>query len=420
MRKLVYAIAAAAWLLPGARVHADEALPQALNLESRLLALEDELAATRAQLAAQQRLLQAGAAQAQGGSGAALDGFFESLEIGGHVTGSYLYNFNEPDSNSFSQVLCQFNCNHNEFSIDAVKLEIGKEAASPGEAGFQIDLLYGQNADIFRALSPDGSASDLATGAGDVALFVQEAYVAYNWNDITLQLGKWETLLGWELIDSHLNYNVSHGILFTWAIPLFHTGALASGQVSEEIGWAVGVANGFNNSIDDNDQKGVLGQLSYGSGSVFTSVQAFVGHETTGGDGDTLRIVDWVLQITPSDDLDSWLNVDWGEVDNAGDDDWWGISGGFNYNLTDRASLALRGEYFEDDGDFRFGFGVRETEAWSATATFGYQLSSNLKARLELRHDDLDTSPSTDPFPDGAGAEDDTDYAIFEMVYVFD
>ena len=93
-----------------------------------------------------------------------------------------------------------------------------------------------------------------------------------------LKLGQWETLLGYEVIDSVANRNVTHGLLFTYAIPLVHTGLQASGKIGgsdSAFGWAAGYVNGWNNPIDTNDNKGVLGQLSYSSGVFSTALNGY-------------------------------------------------------------------------------------------------------------------------------------------------
>jgi hypothetical protein len=430
-------------------------------LEARVMALEDKLAASEATIAEQRELI---AAQTPSvGEGNALDSFLSGLEFGGYVAGSYLYNFNNPDVNAASQALCQFNCDHNQFTLDAVKLELGKPASEPGTAGFQIDLLFGEDASIFNSLTPDStgrfttttvdsggdtvSFSFLVHEPSDSDIFVQEAYASYNWRGVELRLGKWETLLGNEVIDHHKNYNVTHGILFTWAIPLFHTGVLAGGTLGESFGWKVGVTNGFNNSVDEGDNKGVLGQLTFASGPISTALSTYIGtpggfaHTRANGnvveDDDTMsQIYDLVLHYIPIDPLDTWVNVDYGRTDFSSDNvlsggrgeaSWFGVATGFNYNLTERLNFAMRGEWFLDDNASRLGglfsVPVEDVTAISGTATLGYKLTDNLKARLELRHDMVDPDPDANLFTkhdEGLADEDQATYGIFELSYVFD
>jgi hypothetical protein len=447
-------------------------------LEQRLQALEDKLAERDAVIDQQRELLEQRAAPAVGqGSEAAsdLDQFLREVDVGGFVTASYVYNFNDPTQNGpgqngdgatvapAPQRLCQFNCGHNEFTLDAAMLSLGKAASEPGEAGFQLDMLVGQNASILRSLSFDRNRGSTAfttgrdfSGTSDFDMFIQEGYVSYNLRGTTLKFGKFETLMGYEVLDSYKNPNVTHGLLFTWVIPLFHTGLLASGSLGSDdlqFGWAAGVTNGFNNSTDSSDNKGVIGQLSMTSGPFFGSLSTYHGTLeeqvalTSGpnagalhGDNDPLtQIYDVVLQWKPRDQLKVWLNADYGHTDrnsfSIGSASFYGASSGVAFDITEKLFMALRGEWFQDDNDSRFLFGptlagagrVDETTALSATATLGYRLTDHLVARLELRHDDLDTDArggvDPDVFPEDnnfAGSEEQATYGIFEVSYTFD
>ena len=124
-----------------------EAVSRMGALEQRMMALEDQLQSSEATVAAQRQLLN-NQAPAAVGEGNRLDNFLGGLEIGGYVNASYGYNFNDPDVNGGSQPLNQFNLNHNTFELDAVKLELGRPTDGAGTAGFQVDMLYGENNNI--------------------------------------------------------------------------------------------------------------------------------------------------------------------------------------------------------------------------------------------------------------------------------
>ena len=438
-------------------------------MDDRMRVLEDQLEASQATIEAQQEIMEAHGVNADVAQGTQLDEFLNSLEWGGHVQSTYAYNFNNPDAQAGSQALNQFNLNHNSFQLDAVKIELGKSADEPGSAGFQIDLLWGENAAIL------GTA---AVGASDDFSHVQEAYVSYNWENIVLQAGKYETLLGYEVIDSPDNFNVTQGILFTWAIPLTHTGVLASGNFTEEIGWAFGVNNGFNNTVDTNDDKGAVGQLSYDSGSFFTSLSAYYSADgvATAGNTATVRalgtglgtngqvnnhdstwILDLILQLVPQEGTTLWLNADYGETEDvlfpAGHNNskagtgrtedavWYGASVGAHHQISEKLDCAIRGEYFRDEEGVKLPVQDEDAEVWSLTGTLGYQLTRNLKTRIEGRYDRVNSdgpnsSAFNEIFPDGGraglltsvspptpatgGGSDDELYAIWEIVYEFD
>ena len=455
-RKAAAAAGLAALLAVPAAARADDGA-RISALEDRLRALEDRLSASQQVIASQDALLRTQAAVASAADSAAeggrLDGFLESLEIGGYVAGSYVYSFNDPDVNTFTNTLCQFNCNHNEFSFDAAKLELGRSPQGAGSTGFQLDLLFGQNAAILRALVPPADSPTPFSTASDTDLFVQQAFVSYNLNDVVLKLGKFETLLGYELLDTNANATVTHGILFTYAIPLFHTGLLASGSFNENLNWSAGLVNGFNNSRDQGDNKGLLAQLAWASGPVFLSASSYVG--TLGetrtrvsdgavvGDDDAItQIYDLIARWSPNETLTLWVNADWGTTElgrdvpggiaSVGQDPTFsGVSTGATFDLTPKTDLTLRAEYMNDDEGSRFGglvpggnpLSLDEIDAYSFTLTLGYQLTPELKTRLELRRDIVDCDSLDCDLFFGSGTtkdEDTNDLGIVEVVYSFD
>ncbi len=440
-----------------------EALSRMEALESRMMALEDQLQSSQATVAAQRELLNHQATPAVG-EGSSMDGFLSGLEIGGHVTASYLYNFNNPDFPTGTQPLGQFNVNHNTFELDAVKLEIGRPTDGPGTAGFQFDMLMGANNHILCA---DGLGSP-----SDSGVCLQEAYLAYDYSGTELKFGKFETLLGYEVIDSPYNNHITHGTLFTFAIPLVHTGLLASGNVTEEIDWAAGIVNGFNLTTDTGDNKGVLGRLGWSRDNTSVGFNVYIGKDqlrvdtkaTTAGFigpggvaglvGDDRRerqIYDLTVEHSPNDDLTLWLNADLGREEGVdltsatclgggpgspcdSDGKWYGVAGGFNWSLSERTTLAMRGEWFHDNGASRlFGTGLlgaalpplrgSDTDLYSGTVTLGCALTNNLTTRLEFRHDRFDTDGSSTAgigFPDSGGTDDKQNLGVFEVSYTFD
>jgi hypothetical protein len=402
-------------------------------LEERLMALEDKLESSEATIQAQDKLLRQHSVPSVS-DGGGLDKFLSGLEVGGHVTSSYVYNFNNPDSSgaNTTQANYQFNQRHNTFTLDAVKLEVGKPTTGPGTAGFQFDLLFGENASLITGTSGG------TTNENDV--YLQEAYVAYNYEGVDLIFGKFETLLGAELIDSPYNANVTQGFLFFGAIPLVHTGILASGNLSEEVGWAFGLTNGFNNFNDNNEAKGALAQLSFEQGPLFASVQGYYGADTSSGtntgstgptSSDEQFIIDVVGTFQAADNLGFWVNLDYGRQEDAAtgtgarDSVWWGASVGTRYDVNDKMYLAVRGEYFADEEGVRFFGGTDDGELKSLTGTLGYQLTSNLLARAELRWDEIEGERNIgDILSNGTTATgDDQDsevFGVFEVSYTFD
>jgi hypothetical protein len=70
--------------------------------------------------------------------------------------------------------------------------------------------------------------------------------------------------------------------------------------------------------------------------------------------------------------------------------DWQAADGYIIYDLTDKAQLVARGEYFRDSDGTRTG--IRQTLG-AVTFTLNYKIASGLLGRLEYRHDESNASP---------------------------
>ncbi len=79
---------------------------------------------------------------------------------------------------------------------------------------------------------------------------------------VTLDFGKFDSIYGAEMAESHSNFNYTRGLVFWLTQPMFHTGLRAAVDVSPNF-WVTGlVANGWNNSLDNNLGKTLGLQLS--------------------------------------------------------------------------------------------------------------------------------------------------------------
>ena len=409
-------------------------------MEARINQLEDKLATSEATIQKQEEMLksQATPAVSAGSEPGELDAFFKTVQFNGYVAASYMYQFNNPNNPIFANAANQFNLDHNTFDLDGVKLEITRPASNPGDAGFTVDLLFGQNAGILS-----GNRFTQGTPSNS-NLYLQDMYVSYNWDNVLFKLGQWETLLGYEVIDSVANRNITQGLLFTYAIPLVHTGLQASGKIGgsdSPFGWAAGVANGWNNPTDTNDNKGLLGQLNYSSGPFTTALSTYWGADgNTGFSGQTVNsdnqavVLDWTGTLVANDLLTFWSNVDWGiqrnvnfvSGPNAGqtlDATWYGVALGTQLTFNEKTTLAVRGEFLKDAQGYRILVGDN-TSAYSLTTTLGYKLTPNLLTRAEFRYDAMTTDGpgASNFFPQGGnGNGSATDFqGLIQVAYIFD
>ena len=335
-----------------------------------------------------------------------LNGF----QFGGLVYGSYNYNFNSPDSGSNEMRI--FDTEHNDFTMDLLQLEVSKETESG--VGFHAVLDYGKTAGLIQS-----------DWGGDLAhnFEVQQAYMTYTFgigNGVEMKFGKFATLLGGEVIESPYNPNVSRSFMFGYAIPFTHTGVLFSTALNDNISLTAGVVNGWDSVTDNNNGKTFLGSLGLELGDLAWTFNGVFGAEDDDSGSSKTGVFDTVLTYSPMEHVDLLANFDYGTASEqiGGDDaDWTGLSGIVTLGgglLSDELadwSFALRGEWFSDPDGYRTGI---EQDLREVTGTFKWQMTDNLQARLEFRHD----WSNKNVFSDGSGYSDDQDSMIVEFAYL--
>ena len=179
----------------------------------------------------------------------------EDFNIYGFVDTSYTQNFNNP-ANKVNQNRI-FDVDSNSFRLQLAQIVLEKEGKTGGAladaAGFRIKLNFGEDAEF-----TGGSA-----GGDDVDF--QEAYIQFIapvGNGLDLRMGRMNTLIGYEVIESPYNPNFSRSWLFGFGQPFTTTGIRASYDFNDQVGFSVGVINDFAGTASDgNNTKGVESAL---------------------------------------------------------------------------------------------------------------------------------------------------------------
>jgi len=376
-------------------------------------------------------------------------GVVKDWQFGGHVAVSYNYNFNDPKSRN--NVFRVFDDKANQFDINQAELWIDKPTTTESPIGFGLDFVIGRDAKKIHSLGLGISAGDDATKS-DVFDLTQ-AYVTYKapiGNGLDLKAGKFVTLHGAEVIRRTGDYQISRSLLFGFAIPFTHTGIMATYAFTDWLTVTGGIVNGWDNTDDNNNDKSFHGMvtvtplkdLSLIVGGTWGAEARFPGDDANGPKRGLIDIVATYKPIAP---LTLTLNYDYGEQDkgvfrNVATGElksavWQGIAGYAQYDLTDKFSVGLRGEYFIDEQGFRFGLASADPDPaksgtptrvsiWELTLTGRYKLFDHLYASVEYRHDETTNGLAVfdDNGLDPTGAQkksDSQDTIAFELVYQF-
>jgi hypothetical protein len=377
------------------------------QLESKLAAQGDELASAKQQ-----------AAPVTPDVAAAEPSFFDTVDVNGFVAGSYFYNFNHPDGDSLGGSNAPVDLLHpdsNSFSLDQVWLTLSRDASADQRAGFRADFVYGKTASILSGNNNDGNAGN------DFDLYQGYAtYLAPIGEGVTLQAGKFATLLGAEVAQARDNWNVTRGNVYNYLQPINHTGVLAStpiGPVTATFG-VVDETRAFPaTNVDKNHNKALLFGLGAGGETFSGSFAGTYGRSPTGATKeDKELILDFIARFTPSERVSSYVNFDYISSENRFDPtleyDGYGVSAAARVALADSTGLAGRVEYLKLDPDAGSDFGI-----WGVTGTVDHALIGGLTVRAELRYDALTESGTLYFGDDGAGDDDDQITAGIELIY---
>ncbi len=353
------------------------------------------------------------------------------IKLGGGIATSYQYDFNDPESNLTS--LRAFDRDHNSFVLDLFQLQVSR---APGEdgVGFMTKVNFGKTAERMASdWDGDGTIGNVAEEQNSVEL--QDAFITYNFPglpDLQLKAGKFATPIGAEVIEPWANPNVSRSLAFSWAIPFTHTGATASYAFGSQASLMMGIVNGWDNVVDSNDGKSVLGSFALTPVEQFTLlVNGIYGAEQPDR-GDAKRgVADIVATIKPVENFAIILNYDYGnesDLEVGGHAEWNAFSGILSFDVPDALMVpigfALRGEYFDDSDGTRLptpggaGFGDYQN-AWEVTGTFKVVLAEGLMFRTEYRYDSATNDLFEKRLVGADDTQDDQHTVAAELSYVF-
>jgi len=324
------------------------------------------------------------------------------LDIHGMIAGDYLYNFNSPDSheNQFRVI----DTDANSFTLNDAFLYVARQKEDE-PLGFVMDFDFGKTAEVVGSVTRWSNNPDNTESTNSFEL--RDAYLTYKvpvGDGITLKAGKFVTLLGYEVLKTHssFNPNISNSMLFGYAIPFTHTGLLANVPLGGMFSLDIGVVNGWDNPVDNNDGKSLLAGIAFNPVEMFSLyVSGTYGPEQNDNGHSKRGVVTAVGTLKATKELTFVVDADYGNETDlvpSGPDlksaDWYGVAGYAIYQVNDKLSLNFRAEGFADPDGVRTafqepGFGPGVT-AWEVTPTVAYQIMDGLLWRAEYRHDETD------------------------------
>lgn len=351
----------------------------------------------------------------------------KGVKLSGYIDAGYQYNFINPsgaDAMANNAAGAGFRSNtdsqpREEFGLSAVKLALEKPLTNINElqAGFRVDLMFGQD---IASLSATSAAA--ANDQSD-SFYVEQAYAQFRLpyeNGIDFKVGKFVSLIGYEVIERPQNLNITYGNLFQ-QVPFCHMGILSSYKFNEIVDAKFGILEGWcNASPSDNNLGGTPNQVQDGAGLTgsfnITAPPNFLKANIQNNFYYGINNQDGIFASQDNGDLFLWdvwgnwtpsfaqdklllaLNADFGVGTTAisggspnahTHSNWWGAALYAKYQFTDIFSLAGRADYIHNDDSNKFGNDLNNgnEDIWSYTVTARFDVIENMVLRTEYRVD---------------------------------
>ena len=420
MKQIVVAAAVGMLLAPqlATATEIDEKLrlmdERMVQMEDRLQAATDQLTAANARVEAQRDVIESAGIAEERGSGNALSSFIEKTDISGWAAVSYNYNFNGSKSGDGGNTGGMGNgqngfighSNPNSFQLDQFWIEIDKTPTQESRAGFHADFSAGK--------ATDSTAGDALT----VNLF--SAYVSYLaplGKDVQIDAGQIPTMFGGELIQTNANFNITRGIV--WGIqPTTGLGAVASTELIDGLTVALGALNSPTSNdrglgADAHVGKALTSRVTYATDRYMAAAGVNYGPESK--NNKSTMLLDVLLTASPTDNLATWINYDYKELDNSAgtpDVNQHAVAVAARIAVLESTGLAARAEYLRTETA-----GAGSTKAFSLTGTADHALTDNLTLKAEVRWDN--TKPGLLLSEDNVARKENQVVVLGQLLYEF-
>lgn len=331
------------------------------------------------------------------------------ITVNGFLDGYYSFNFNNPKQTtglsasgvsssavpSANNTYRYYDTYQNQFILSLAELTI---KATLKEVSFVADLDFGPFADLnASAPTPAGTVVD------ESSKHIGQAVLSYRPTDsnFSFDAGKMYSHLGVETVKSKDNFNYSRSILFSYAIPFWHTGfRVGYDAIPGKIQTSLYIYNGWNVQYDTNRSKTLGGQVKFTPSSETTLIYNFLGGpERTDSESDWKTIHEISLTQSLSESSILIANIVHGSEENAVVSSsrtraqWHGGFVGWKYQINDHSYLSPRYEVYRDKDGYNLGAASQTIN--SLTLTYSRSLAQGFETRVEARSDSSSESTFT-------------------------
>jgi len=352
----------------------------------------------------------------------------KGVKLSGYVDAGYSYNFaGSAGQSTVNSRAVTDSAARGDFNLYAFKIALEKALTSENkaQAGFRADVIIGEDANYLKNRDTSGQNAINNTEIDSNSLYLEQAYAQFRvpvGNGWDWKVGKFVSILGYEVIERPANMNITYGLLFQNAYTFNYTGVLTSYRFDDYLDAKLGVANGANSdnntTVNNNgDAVSVLASLNVtapggnanwsnnfvwetgaaNDTAVSTTASTYPVTGANNPSGAMYTYNSWG-NWAPKFADDKWLlsfdsvlgTYSPGNGPAGGATTWYGAGLYSKYQFNDWFYLAGRGEYFGSDNLNKFttaGNGRGSVSWWAYTLTAGFNVIDNLLIRGEYRLD---------------------------------
>jgi hypothetical protein len=348
------------------------------------------------------------------------DGFVDVLggaTFSGFVDTYYGVNFSQPVVPASSltslgghvSVLRTWDGFNNGLTLNMLQLAVDKVPdAKSSRVGYHVALAFGSAMNTLNNAEPQGLRHNFSGSGWDQ--YLMEAYFSYLapvGKGLQVDVGKFVTPHGAEVVPTKDNWNYTRGLLYDFAIPFYHFGMRAKYIFNDKVTLTGFLVNGWNNVIDNNSGKTLGASLAWSITKKLTWTQNYMaGPEqddtsvavvpalgftplvTPTADQNWRQLSDTTLAYAVTPRLTLQTNFDYGRGDRVPGINrpvWWsGVANYVRYVFNPRNAFTVRHEYYDDHDGFTTGTAQHLHEV---TATYERRFAGHMISRLEYRHD---------------------------------
>ncbi len=328
---------------------------------------------------------------------------------GGWINGGIMMNFTNNDISRNDPT--PFSNPAGEFLANQVWAFVGKEADTGGcgwDWGARIDVVFGADGPDTQAFGDGGWDFGWNPG-GEYGTAIPQLYGEVAYNDLSVKIGHFYTIIGYEVVPATGNFFYSHAYAMTYGEPFTHTGVLAEYTTCDDItlwgGYTFGWDSGFDNLFDAHTY---IGGASKQLTDRVTGTYAFTLGRFGNGVGPSGNLGDIynhsiVLDVQLTDRLNyvfvTDLAINYALGGSGGNAEWYGVVNYLFYEINDCWKAGMRFEWFDDSDGLRIAAvndGFNDLHYWGLTMGLNWTPTKNITVRPETRldwatsHSDMD------------------------------